>query len=155
MGALFDSIRSANALLDAGISKNSQAQTAQAFQVLVEDILGIQLEYKKEAEEVPLSVQKMLDERQKAKKAKDFSKADHYLNEAKKIAEEKNLIQKSDSGELKKIIEAIVAEQAKAVAEYKAGKQASLQFLIGQAMRMTKGSANPELLRKIFIEILG
>ncbi len=70
------------------------------------------------------------------------------------LAQEKNLIQKSDEGELKKIIEGIVTEQSKAVSEYKAGKAASLQFLIGQAMKITKGSANPELLRKIFIEVL-
>ena len=37
------------------------------------------------------------------------------------------------------------------VDEYKAGKQASLQFLIGQAMKATKGSANPEMLKTIFL----
>lgn len=71
-----------------------------------------------------------------------------------KIATEKGLIQKSDSGELISIINSIVAEQTKVVAEYKAGKVASLQFLIGQAMKKTKGSANPEMLKKLFIEIL-
>jgi aspartyl-tRNA(Asn)/glutamyl-tRNA(Gln) amidotransferase subunit B len=73
---------------------------------------------------------------------------------ADEIAKEKNLIQKNDEGELKKIIDGIIAEQAKAVGEYKAGKQASLQFLIGQAMKITKGSANPEILKKIFMDAL-
>ena len=38
--------------------------------------------------------------------------------------------------------------------EFKAGKQASLQFLIGQAMKATKGSANPEMLKTILLEQL-
>jgi aspartyl-tRNA(Asn)/glutamyl-tRNA(Gln) amidotransferase subunit B len=74
--------------------------------------------------------------------------------EAKIIATEKNLIQKSDAGELSNIVSTIIAENKKAVDEYKAGKQASLQFLIGQTMKITKGSANPEMLRAIFIEQL-
>ena len=70
------------------------------------------------------------------------------------IANAKGLIQKSDSGELKAMITEILAEQPKAVAEYKAGKEASLQFLLGQAMRKSKGSGNPEVLKALFIEAL-
>jgi aspartyl-tRNA(Asn)/glutamyl-tRNA(Gln) amidotransferase subunit B len=71
-----------------------------------------------------------------------------------KLAEEKGLIQKSNEEELKKVIEAIIEKNPKVVADYKAGKEASLQFLIGQGMRETKGSANPAILKKIFIELL-
>ena len=39
-------------------------------------------------------------------------------------------------------------------AEYKAGKTASLQFLIGQAMKAAKGSANPEMLKELFLNNL-
>jgi len=39
--------------------------------------------------------------------------------------------------------------------EYKAGKETSIQFLIGQAMKATKGSANPTVLQKLFRELLG
>jgi aspartyl-tRNA(Asn)/glutamyl-tRNA(Gln) amidotransferase subunit B len=74
--------------------------------------------------------------------------------EAHTIAQEKNLIQKSDAGELTAIITKIISENKKVVDEYKAGKQASLQFLIGQGMRATKGSANPEMLKKLFVEQL-
>jgi aspartyl-tRNA(Asn)/glutamyl-tRNA(Gln) amidotransferase subunit B len=55
---------------------------------------------------------------------------------------------------LKPIIEGIVAANPKAVLEYKAGKQNALQFLIGQCMKATKGSANPGMLAKILEEIL-
>jgi aspartyl-tRNA(Asn)/glutamyl-tRNA(Gln) amidotransferase subunit B len=74
--------------------------------------------------------------------------------DARKIAQEKNLIQKSDAGELTVIIAKIISENKKVVDEYKAGKQASLQFLIGQGMKATKGSANPEMLKIIFLEQL-
>jgi Asp-tRNA(Asn)/Glu-tRNA(Gln) amidotransferase B subunit len=40
------------------------------------------------------------------------------------------------------------------VAEYKGGKEALLQFFIGQGMKASKGSANPEILKTIFKELL-
>ena len=72
----------------------------------------------------------------------------------KEIAEKNSLIQKSDVEELKNIISEVIKENAAAVTEYKNGKVASLQFLIGQAMKVTKGSANPKLLKEIFEKIL-
>jgi len=68
------------------------------------------------------------------------------------IMEERGLAQMSDTGELETIINAVVAENPKVVADFKAGKLNALQFLLGQIMKKTKGSANPEkaqeLLRK-------
>jgi aspartyl-tRNA(Asn)/glutamyl-tRNA(Gln) amidotransferase subunit B len=49
----------------------------------------------------------------------------------------------------------IISTNPKVVADYKAGKVALLQFLIGQAMKATKGSANPEMLKKLLLEKLG
>jgi aspartyl-tRNA(Asn)/glutamyl-tRNA(Gln) amidotransferase subunit B len=40
------------------------------------------------------------------------------------------------------------------VAEYKSGKETALQFLIGQGMKATKGSANPQVLKKLFEEVI-
>lgn len=71
------------------------------------------------------------------------------------IAQKHGLIQKSDEGELKAIVEKILADNQKAIDEYKAGKEASLQFLIGQGMKETRGSANPQVLKKIFLDTLG
>ncbi|MDB5266935.1 MAG: gatB [Parcubacteria group bacterium] len=87
--------------------------------------------------------------------AKDILK---YLHEndgdPKKIAEEKGLIQKSDAGELKLIAEKVIAENAAAVQEYKNGKVSSLQFLVGQGMKASKGSANPGVLKGVLEEML-
>ena len=72
----------------------------------------------------------------------------------KEIAEYENLLQKSDEGELKAIVEKIVAENEKVVADYKSGNEKAIQFLIGQGMKETKGSANPSVLKKLFEEML-
>ena len=71
------------------------------------------------------------------------------------VAKSRNLLQQSNEGELKSMAERILTANAKAVAEYRAGKAASLQFLIGQGMKESKGSANPEILKKIFLGLLG
>jgi aspartyl-tRNA(Asn)/glutamyl-tRNA(Gln) amidotransferase subunit B len=75
--------------------------------------------------------------------------------EPKAIAEAAGLIQKSDAGALKKIAEEVIAANERVIAEYKAGKEASLQFLVGQGMKASKGSANPGVLAKTFKELLG
>ena len=73
---------------------------------------------------------------------------------AKDLADKHGLIQKSDTGTLEPIIKDIINNNQKVVDEYKAGKQASLQFLIGQAMKITKGGANPEAIKKLLLDNL-
>ncbi len=70
------------------------------------------------------------------------------------IADARGLIQKNDEEELKKIMAEVIAQNAKAVADYRAGKAAALQSLVGQGMKATKGGANPEILKKITLELL-
>jgi aspartyl-tRNA(Asn)/glutamyl-tRNA(Gln) amidotransferase subunit B len=70
------------------------------------------------------------------------------------IANENNLIQKNNEEDLIKTIKDVISNNQKVVEEYKAGKQASLQFLIGQAMKITKGSANPQMLKSLFEKLL-
>lgn len=70
------------------------------------------------------------------------------------LANEKGLVQKSDEGALKKMAEELVAENPKVVADIKAGKVALLQFLIGQGMKKSKGSANPELLKAALLALI-
>jgi len=71
-----------------------------------------------------------------------------------KIANDRGLIQKSDEGAIKKIAEEVIAENAPAIEEYRKGKQASLMFLVGQGMKKSKGSANPEMLRVALLSLL-
>ncbi len=64
----------------------------------------------------------------------------------------KGLKQMSDTGELEKILDDILAANAKSVEEFRAGKEKAFNALVGQAMKATKGKANPatvnELLKK-------
>ncbi len=62
---------------------------------------------------------------------------------------EKGLAQVSDAGALEAMVDKILAEHSKSAADFKTGKQAALQFLIGQAMRASKGKANPGRVREL------
>jgi aspartyl-tRNA(Asn)/glutamyl-tRNA(Gln) amidotransferase subunit B len=55
-----------------------------------------------------------------------------------------------DADEVEAVVLAVVAEHEAAVADYKKGKTASLQFLVGKAMARLKGRARPDMLREIF-----
>ncbi|NTV44566.1 MAG: Asp-tRNA(Asn)/Glu-tRNA(Gln) amidotransferase subunit GatB [Candidatus Yonathbacteria bacterium] len=66
------------------------------------------------------------------------------------IAETRDLFQKSDAGALEAIVDEVVANNPSVVAEYRAGKVSSLQFLIGQGMKASRGSANPTVLKELF-----
>lgn len=68
------------------------------------------------------------------------------------IAKERGLLIISASADFENVIAKILAENASVVVDYKAGKDAALQFLIGQAMKATKGSANPTQLREMFVQ---
>lgn len=70
------------------------------------------------------------------------------------IAEAEGLFQQSDQGALLEIAKKVVEEHASVAAEYRAGKQAALQFLVGQGMKLSKGSANPAALREVFCKAL-
>jgi aspartyl-tRNA(Asn)/glutamyl-tRNA(Gln) amidotransferase subunit B len=71
---------------------------------------------------------------------------------ADRIIEAKGLKQISDSGALEKIVDEVLAANAKSVEEFRAGKEQAINALIGQAMKASRGKANPaqltELLRQ-------
>jgi len=65
------------------------------------------------------------------------------------IIEEENLAQVSNESELIKIIEKAIKNNPQPVMDYKKGKEGVLQFLIGQVMKLSRGSANPEIISKM------
>ena len=73
-------------------------------------------------------------------------------NEVDAVIEAKGLRQMSDSSELERILDEVLAANARSVEEYRAGKDKAFNALVGQAMKATKGKANPaqvnELLKK-------
>jgi len=70
------------------------------------------------------------------------------------IVREQGLTQIADEGALRTDIEKIVAANPRSIADFKAGKQQALGFLIGQVMKATQGKANPGLANKLVKEIL-
>jgi aspartyl-tRNA(Asn)/glutamyl-tRNA(Gln) amidotransferase subunit B len=74
---------------------------------------------------------------------------------ADEIVESKGLKQISDTGALEKIVDEVLAANAKSVEEYKAGKEKAFNALIGQAMKASKGKANPAQLTELLKQKLG
>ena len=70
------------------------------------------------------------------------------------IIKEKGWIQISDEGAIKEVVLRIIEANPQSVADYKGGKEKAIGFLVGQAMKETKGQANPGMLNKMFIEEL-
>ena len=66
-----------------------------------------------------------------------------------RIVEAKNLGQVSDEGELEKHVDAAIAANEQSVADFKAGKENALKFLMGQVMKETSGKANPQVIMEL------
>ena len=71
------------------------------------------------------------------------------------LAKERGLMQVHDTDVLREAITGVLAEETKAVEEYRAGKEAALQYLLGKSMKATKGAGNPGLLKEILVKELG
>ena len=72
--------------------------------------------------------------------------------DAETVVKEKGLVQISDEGAIIAIVEAVIAAHPQSVADYQAGKEKAIGFLVGQIMKQTKGRANPELVNKLLKE---
>ncbi|OOG74891.1 Asp-tRNA(Asn)/Glu-tRNA(Gln) amidotransferase subunit GatB [Algoriphagus sp. A40] len=70
------------------------------------------------------------------------------------IAQRLNLIQESDEGSLKPIVESVLAENGSKVAEYKSGKKGLMGMFMGEVMKKSKGKADPKVATKILTELL-
>ena len=65
------------------------------------------------------------------------------------LVDENNWKQMQDDGKLEKFIKEVISKNEKAVADYKSGNQNSLQFLAGQVMKETRGTANPQKVQEL------
>ena len=70
------------------------------------------------------------------------------------IIDEKGWVQISDEGAIKDLVMKILEANPQSITDYKAGKDRALGFLVGQAMKETRGKANPQMLNKMFLEEL-
>ena len=70
------------------------------------------------------------------------------------IIDEKGWVQISDEGAIKEVVLKVLENNPKSVEDYKAGKEKALGFLVGQAMKETRGKGNPQMLNQMFKEEL-
>ncbi|PIR84997.1 Asp-tRNA(Asn)/Glu-tRNA(Gln) amidotransferase subunit GatB [Candidatus Kaiserbacteria bacterium CG10_big_fil_rev_8_21_14_0_10_45_20] len=73
----------------------------------------------------------------------------------KAIAEKEGLLQIHDEGAIREVAKKLITAHPDVVAEIKAGKGPAIQFLVGQGMRETKGTSNPQELMRLIKEELG
>ena len=71
------------------------------------------------------------------------------------IVEREGLKQISDTGALEKIIAGVIAANPKQVEQYQGGKTTVINFLVGQAMKATRGQANVAVVTDLFKQKLG
>ncbi len=71
------------------------------------------------------------------------------------VIEAKGLKQMSDTGELERILDEVLAANAKSVEEFRAGKEKAFNALVGQAMKATQGKANPSAVNELLKKKLG
>jgi aspartyl-tRNA(Asn)/glutamyl-tRNA(Gln) amidotransferase subunit B len=72
----------------------------------------------------------------------------------RQVIEERGLTQISAADEITAVVEKVLAENPKAVADYRSGKQEAAKFLVGQVMRETRGRANAAVVQQLLRERL-
>jgi aspartyl-tRNA(Asn)/glutamyl-tRNA(Gln) amidotransferase subunit B len=85
----------------------------------------------------------------------DVLAAHNYPENVAAHAEAQGFIQVSDEGEIAKIVEQVLAENAKAAEDVKAGEMKAIGFLVGQVMKQSRGKANPQLAQQLIKKQLG
>ena len=70
------------------------------------------------------------------------------------VVDNNNWRQMSDDSELEKIVKEVMVKNPKAIEDYKGGKQNSLQFLAGQVMAITRGTAKPDKVQELLKKLL-
>ncbi|WFB37029.1 Asp-tRNA(Asn)/Glu-tRNA(Gln) amidotransferase subunit GatB [Kiritimatiellota bacterium B12222] len=99
-----------------------------------------------------LMVEKKTINNSKAKEV--FSVMLEEGGEPETIVKEKGWVQVSDSSALEGFVTQVIAENPSVVDDYRGGKGAALQFLMGQVMKLSRGKANPKMVLELLKEML-
>ena len=129
---------------------------------LTSDIARILNENEMEPDEIPFTAEDLteliglIDKGTISSKiAKDVLEKMFEEKEKPSVIIEKNgWVQISDEGAIKEVVQKILDANPQSIADYKAGKDRALGFLVGQAMKETKGKANPQMLNEMFREAM-
>ena len=110
-----------------------------------------------EAEEIPIQPQHLADLISLVDKGtisntiakKVFDKMYDTKKDPKLIVKEEGLEVVSDEGALLEVVKKVLENNPQSVADYKNGKKKAMGFLVGQAMRETRGKADPQIINKL------
>lgn len=72
----------------------------------------------------------------------------------KQITDELGLAQVSDESAIKELVDSVIAQNPQSLDDYKNGKTRALGFLVGMAMKQSKGKGNPQIINKLLTERL-
>lgn len=83
-----------------------------------------------------------------------FNELMNGATDPRKLAEEKNLLQVSDEGQIARIVDEVLADPSsqKAIEDIKSGNDKAIGYLVGQIMKKSQGKANPGLAQKLIKE---
>lgn len=126
--------------------------------LLLSDIARVLNEKELEPEEIPFSPEHLSELIELTKKGTISSKIakdvlEKMFEEPEKpseIIEKNGWVQISDEGAISAVVNKILEANPQSVADFKAGREKALGFLVGQAMKETKGKANPQMLNQMF-----
>ncbi|MCX7970884.1 MAG: Asp-tRNA(Asn)/Glu-tRNA(Gln) amidotransferase subunit GatB [Negativicutes bacterium] len=99
---------------------------------------------------------KLIDDRViSGKIAKDvFARMWQTGKEPEQIIREEGLTQISDDDSLRQMVEQVISQHPQTVADFHAGKEKAVGFLVGQIMKLSRGKANPEIVNRMLREKL-
>ena len=153
---------------EAVVAEVGQADAKMAGNWVMGDLLGALNKDDKEITDSPISAKQLAgmlarikDDTLSGKLAKKVFSA-LYEREggndddaADKIIEDKGLKQETDTGAIKAMVEEVIAKNEAMVEEYRGGKEKAFNGLVGQVMKASRGSANPQQVNQILKELLG
>ena len=137
------------------VAKGRDAKMAANW--VINELLGLLNKNSKDLSDTPISAPQLgglidliADNTISGKIAKDvFADMFETSKDASVIVEEKGLKQVTDTGEIEKVIDAVIAANPDNVAAYKGGKDKLFGFFVGQVMKETGGKANPAMVNEI------
>jgi len=135
-------------------SETSDSYIRLAANYITSDVIGLEREHEKKQDLDPVHFSgliKMIEDDDLSSRGGKNTLAIMFREggEPDIIADENNLLQKSSKDDLLPIVEEIIAENESVVQEYQSGEESVIQFMIGQGMKKTGGSANPQVLKEL------
>ncbi len=146
---------------DSVISGKEKEFALRSVNYITSDLMGLQMSKniftlgKITSESFREMIEMTLDGRLSSRGAKDIlAVLFEEGREVSGIAKAKNLIQESDPETILKVVDIVINKNPQVVSDYRGGKTSSIQFLIGQVIKETKGAGNPEVIRGVIEEKL-